>query len=154
MLERILPVLAMIVAVFVVVVAVVELDSRSDDDQRAIAPTTIPSPSDAPSPTAIPSPTQDVTDEPVTDTPEPTLRRTAAAPAPATSVRSTPSATAAEPTPTVAPPRTPTPEPAITAGPINRGAGRTPHTGGSSLLPGLVLAAAAALMRTRLARRR
>jgi outer membrane biosynthesis protein TonB len=143
-LDRILPWLALIIAVGVGVVAVVELDNRSEDDIRAVEPTTVPSPSELASPLATPEPTQDAaqaTDEPATEVPE-----TAAAPEP--SKTATPEPTdELTPPPTVAPPRTPTPEPPLIAGPIDTSNGKTPTTGGSSLIPGLLLALCALALR-------
>jgi serine/threonine-protein kinase len=151
---RILPILALILAVGIAVVAVIELDSRSDDDDIAL-PTTLPSPTFGDivteEPTEEPAATDEVTEEPegsvarsaaaVTDEPEPTETQQ---PAPTEEPQSTP---------TVAPPRTPTPEPAITVGPVDASRGNTPTTGASSVPAGTILAFAALALRATLSRR-
>ena len=130
--DRILPWLALIIAVGVGVVAVVELDNRSEDDIRAIEPTTVPSPSELASPLASPEATKDARRPP---------SRTEAAAAPEPSKTATPEPTEEpEPTATVAPPRTPTPEPPLAAGPIDTSNGKTPTTGWKLPRPGLALA--------------
>jgi hypothetical protein len=147
-------ILAFLIALGVVVVAVVEIDSRRDDDQVAI-PTTLPSPTDVLA-TAAPTvgPTDQATDE---ATPQDTAEGTTdAAPtqAPTPSEAEETDAPAATATPTVAPPRTPTPEPLGTAGPIVEAQGRTPRTGGDALPFGSGLALIALALRAVLARRR
>ncbi len=142
--RRILPVLAFVIAAGVVVVAIIELDGRSDTGGLAI-PTLAPALSPAVvGPTVSPR---------VTARPSP--RRTAKAaatnaPTPAPSFSRTP-----EPRPmperTAAPPRTPTPSPEPTphVGPIDKSNGATPHTGGNSVPAGVALAVAAIASRAR-----
>ncbi len=122
--DRILPWLAILLAATIAVIAVVELDNRSDEDEQIAVPTFLqPSPLE---PTTAPSTPDDVT---ATASPRATRQRTPS------------------------PPRTPTPAPALTPGRPDRSRGPTPRTGGNSLAPGLALAAIALVVRTRLGRR-
>jgi hypothetical protein len=142
--DRILPWVALIIAAAVATVAVVELDSRSTDDIAAIEPTTVPSPSELATPPEVTEDSAQATEEP---TEEPTEAPASAA-APEPSKTATPEPTVeSEPTPTVEPPSTPSPEPPLAAGPIDTSNGKTPHTGGSSLVPGLLIALCALAMR-------
>lgn len=133
--QRILSWLALIIAVAVSVVAVLELDNRAEDDVVAEA-TTIPSPRSI----ATPRPSSEATESP-------DEQESAAAPAP--SRKATPGRDTTKRPATAAPepPRTPTPEPAIVAGPIDTTKGRTPRTGGNVVPAGIVLAAIALVAR-------
>ena len=156
--QRILPWLALICAVAISVVAVIELDDRADDDRLALDPTIRPSPSAR----ALASPTPDDTEPEETSpartarrrTPRETTQRTEAAPAPTRATAKETPEPEPEPTPTPEPPATPTPEPAVTAGPIDASGTRTPHTGGSALPSGVALFTVAAGLRTLIELRR
>jgi hypothetical protein len=142
-------VLALIIAVGVAVVAVIELDSRSDDDTVAI-PTLLPSPSVV-APTE--EPTDEETEEPAEETdgpakPDGTLGAAQATDEPTASRTATPEPTEEpDPTPTPEPPRTPTPEPLGTVGPIDASRGNTPTTGGDAVPGGVGLAVGALALR-------
>ena len=127
--DRIAPSLAVILAAAIAVAAVFAIvDRRSDEDDVALEPTTVPSPTVAPT-----------TDGPTTAAPT-TTAPGAMPPAPT----DTPAATVA-PSPTEAPTEAPTAEPTIappaTAPPA--GADPMPHTGGGAVPAGIALIALA-----------
>lgn len=136
--ERFLPWLAVLVAAAIGVVAFIEIDSRSGEDDVTAIPTLVPSPTfgvvDSPTPgtTAEASPT-DPEASPSPSEPEPTLG---------------PEATET-PTTTVAPPPTPTPTPEATSPPpVAAEPGQTtPVTGGGAFSGGLALMLLAGLGR-------
>jgi hypothetical protein len=123
----------MAVAAAIIVIAVLELDSRSDDGGLAI-PTLQPEPTRAPSTAAGP------TLAPPTSPPPKKTASAAGTPAPSFSRTPEPMPTPEE---TAAPPRTPTPspEPTLPVGPIDKSNGPTPHTGGGAVPYGLLIAA-------------
>jgi hypothetical protein len=140
-LERILAWFAMAIAAAIVVVAVIELDSRTDGGLPAI-PTLGPTaaPSNATGPTLAPPTTRPLA-------PRASVAATSSA-TPAPSFSRTPKPI---PTPerTVPPPRTPTPSPASTlrVQPIDKSQGPTPHTGGGAVPNGLLIAVLALVLR-------
>ncbi len=152
--NRILTILAFVVALAVAGAAIYELNQRAEDDTVAL-PTTPPSQA---SPTELPSPVDTPTDAPAGTgeaTQEPQGSIAAATTAPAPSETAEPDETEApDPTPTAAPPRTPTPEPAATIAPIDTSGGSTPHTGADSWPAGLALTVVALGFRGLLLRRR
>jgi hypothetical protein len=126
----------------VVVVAVFELDNRSDEGTLAI-------PTLAPAPTAPPSGVAGPTLAPPTTSPPDRTASAAATPGtPAPSFSRTPKPM---PTPerTVAPPRTPTPSPVPTlpVAPFDKSQGPTPHTGGGAVPNGLLIAVLSLVVR-------
>lgn len=126
--DRIAPWLAIVFAAVIAVVAVFEIDMRSEEDDLALEPTTVPSPTDAPT-----------TDGPTTAAPT-TTAPGAMPPAPT----DTPAATVA-PSPTEAPTEAPTAEPTIappTTAPPD-GVDPMPHTGGGAVPAGIALIALA-----------
>jgi hypothetical protein len=132
-LARISRVLALLIAAGVIAAAFVELNQRSDDDgDVALEPTIIPSPSSGPAEeTFTPPPVE-------TEDPEPSKTE----------------APADTPERSVSAPRTPTPEPDGTMGPIAIGGSKTPHTGGSSAPAGLALLVVALALRALILHRR
>ena len=118
--DRILPWIALVLAVTISVIAVIELDNRSDEADLAVPTFIQPTPSTPAAPTR--------TLGPAAETAKP---------------RTTPGRTAT-------PPRTPTPAPELTPGPTDKSRGPTPRTGGDSLGLGLAVAALALILRTRL----
>jgi hypothetical protein len=142
-LDRISPWLALLIAIAIAVVAVIEVYNRDEEDARLATPTSVPSP------TGRATPTQSATDSPAapTEAPATTEPKTVAAPEPSRTKAPKPEATDR---PTPEPPRTPTPEPVITPGPIDTTRGRTPRTGGDALVPGVVVALVALALRSAL----
>ena len=147
--QRLLPWFALIVAATVSVLAVIELDNRSDEQDQLAIPTFVqPSPTEPPSTIVGPTLSPKATLVPA---PTATVRRAAAT---ATPQEETPKPSEAktptpEPTPerTATPPRTPTPAPALTAGPIDTTKGSTPRTGGGAVANGLLIAGLALVLR-------
>ena len=132
--ERILPWLAILVAATVAVLAVIELDNRSDEDDQLAIPTFMQ-----------PTPSTPATEAPA---------REEETPRPATPADTAADETAAAtPKRTATPPRTPTPAPPITPGPTDASRGPTPRTGGGALLPGLLIASLALVVRAGMHRR-
>jgi hypothetical protein len=134
--DRIAPWLAIVFAAVIAVVAVFEIDMRSEEDDLALEPTTVPSPTVAPT-----------TDGPTTAAPT-TTAPGAMPPAPT----DTPAATVApSPTqapteaPTASPAAEPTSAPATTAPPA--GADPMPHTGGGAVPAGIALIALAGTLK-------
>jgi hypothetical protein len=153
--ERLLSILAIVVALVIGAIAVLEIDNRNDEGQLAV-PTIAPPTSTIIGPTMPPSTT--ATAKP-TGTTKPTPRRTAAAAetagaeTPAPSAERTPAPTRT-PTRTATPPRTPTPAPAITPGRLDTSQGATPRTGGGAVGSGVFIAAFALVARAGLSLRR
>ena len=140
--ERIAPWLAVVLAAAIAVVAVFELDMRSDEGDVALEPTAVPSPS-GPT-TAAPT-----TMGPETPTTAPTERPEATdMPTATATIESTVTPTTA---PTEAPTIEPTPE-ATTAPPV--GADEMPNTGGGAVTGGLSVLSFAGVAAIVLRRRR
>jgi hypothetical protein len=133
-LERVLPWLAVVFAATIAVVAVFEIDMRSEEGQLALEPTAIPSPA------TTAGPETPLSEAPTTPTSQ----------AEATAAPTEPPATP-EPTATAAPVETETPAPTVeapTASPPHVTATRPmPHTGGGAVGGGSVVFALAAALR-------
>ncbi len=102
--ERVFPWLAVVFASVIAIVAVFELDMRSDEGQQAL-PTMLPSPTDETTPGAQATPTQ-APAVPTTPMGPPTPEPTTPAPTstPAETEEPVPTATPKEPSPSIAPP--------------------------------------------------
>lgn len=123
--ERVFPWLAVVFASVIAIVAVFELDMRSDKGQQAI-PTRIPTPTEETTPGAQASPTQ-APSVPTTPMGPPTPEPTTPVPTstPTETEEPLPTATPEEPSPSISPP-------IVTEEPM-------PHTGGGAVAGGSAL---------------